>query len=91
MLLNHKDLLQVVRTSWEKSYEVNGLYMLVAKLKALKTFLRTWNIEVFGHLRHNISQVEDNVHKTEFVYESDPSMTNRVAYQYARAIYVSHF
>lgn len=44
----------------------------------LKASLRTWSKELFGHLRSNILQAEDNVHKAKYVHESDPSMANRV-------------
>lgn len=64
--------------------------ILATKLKNLKASLRVWKKEVFRLLRHNMSQAEDNVQKAESVYESDLSMTDRISYRHARAIYISH-
>lgn len=82
MWLNHKNFLNIVQSSWEQSYEGN---VLATKHKTPKASLRTWNKEVFGHLhlRHNISQAEDNAQKEKEVYETDASMMNRFAFQYA--------
>lgn len=64
----------MVRNSWEQQYEGNGLHVLAAKLKRLKTVLQSWNKDVFGHLGHNISQAEDNLQKAKAEYERIPPL-----------------
>lgn len=88
--MNHRDFLNIFRIAWDQPHVGNGLYIMSAILCHLKSIFRVQNKEVVGNLIHNLSQTEDNVSKAEANYESDPSMGNRAAYQYVRAIYISH-
>ncbi|KAG9151522.1 hypothetical protein Leryth_026920, partial [Lithospermum erythrorhizon] len=61
MLLNHCGLREVVENCWQDSVYGEPMYVLCAKLKALKLVLRRWNKEVFGNVISLVDNAEEEV------------------------------
>lgn len=49
MWMNHKDFLNVLRTSWDQLQVGNGFRILSGKLSHLKSAPKSWSKEVFGN------------------------------------------
>lgn len=50
--------LDTVRLNWNQPCEGNPQYIIAHKLSRLKTCLKAWNKETFGHNRANIASAE---------------------------------
>ncbi|MQM07706.1 hypothetical protein Taro_040548 [Colocasia esculenta] len=78
--------MQVVSTAWngaeKKFYSFDTL---IARLKAVKQALRTWNKEVFGNVQDAISEAEARVCLAEQEFDSNPSEANRMDMSAAHA------
>lgn len=67
----HPQFFQVVKTLWEDS-AVTGWagYVIHPKLKAHRAKLKKWNIHVFGNVKKNLKEVEDELHLLDLCMES---------------------
>ncbi|KAL7208341.1 hypothetical protein ACSBR1_030152 [Camellia fascicularis] len=66
----HSQFLSVVKHSWEEA-AVTGWasYVIYSKLKALRIALKTWNLEVFGNVKHKLKEAEEELHSLDLCAE----------------------
>lgn len=59
----------------EGAYQYGGgLFILTGKLKRLKVHLRSWNKEVFGHVKGKIQALKDRVEVLDSKMQNQCSM-----------------
>lgn len=65
MWVSHDLFLECVSQSWKEEVRGSALFRLAAKLKRLKSALRTWNKEVFGRMEGHIACLEARIDQVE--------------------------
>ncbi|GAA0148985.1 hypothetical protein LIER_36841 [Lithospermum erythrorhizon] len=73
MWLKYANLFQVVEELWNVPVYGNPFYVLMSKLRALKTCLKKWNREKFGNIFTLVESTEEKVIVCEGVYETTGS------------------
>ena len=58
------------------------------KVSRVRTKLRAWNREVFGHIGMGVVELEKVTHTTELRYDMERSVASKIAYHEARAAYM---
>ncbi|VFQ93666.1 unnamed protein product [Cuscuta campestris] len=76
--IHHTNFIPVVKECWTKSPIVGGMHGLVAKLKDLKTCLKAWNMDEFGHILDNLKNADIYANTTQQLYEDNPTEANRI-------------
>lgn len=62
MWIMHEDFLRVISSSWsEQSSEKCPIFRVMAKLRRLKTVLKSWNKNVFGNVDVQIATLQDKL------------------------------
>ncbi|XP_028102144.1 uncharacterized protein LOC114301374 [Camellia sinensis] len=67
----HPKFGEVMKKSWE-DYAITGWvgFVIINKLKALRSVLKKWNVEVFGNVTHSLKTADEELHAIDLVAES---------------------
>lgn len=71
MWIQHPSFMDLVCTIWLMSIQASLMRVVFGKLKALKSALQVWNIEVFGNLDQNIQKAYSSLTKLQNQYDDD--------------------
>ncbi|KAJ8643918.1 hypothetical protein MRB53_005666 [Persea americana] len=84
MWISHPSFKDLVASMWNLPVEGNPQFILNQKLTSHKTRLKTWNKEVFGNLKTNISTAENNILLLQESMDSVPLDSTKSALSLAR-------
>ncbi|XP_057790955.1 uncharacterized protein LOC131008071 [Salvia miltiorrhiza] len=66
MWLTHQDFREFVKASWHANISINcPLLKVMVKLKRLRSSLKSWNKEVFGHVDVDINQMQMDLERIQ--------------------------
>ncbi|VFQ73116.1 unnamed protein product, partial [Cuscuta campestris] len=83
--IHHTNFISIVKECWTKMPTVGGRHGLIAKLKGLKSCLKAWNKDEFGHIFDNLKNAEIYATTTQQLYEDNPTKASRVTAREANA------
>ena len=80
------ELMDVIQGCWGGSFLGPPLQRLTAKLREVKGQVQLWSRDVFGDIFEWVRKVEGEVLRLEGLFDNDPSESNLIALQEARAV-----
>ncbi|XP_028110763.1 uncharacterized protein LOC114309252 [Camellia sinensis] len=76
---SHPKFGEVVKKSWvDSAFTGWAGFIIMNKLKVLRSVLKKWNVEVFGNVTHSLKTAEEELHAIGLVAESRRLMQNEV-------------